>query len=78
MEKSEQYFQHVQRADLHAESAVLEIAQAMTKLQERQRHPQGDERVHEEPAEDVIRHAPQRAVVAYNDFPELHPERRRI
>lgn len=66
-------FQHAQQADSHAKSAILGVAQTM---QERQQRPQGDKRVHKEPAEDVIRLAPQRA--AHNELLGLHPEQRRI
>ena len=62
----------------HSEYPVLKIPEAVPKLKERERHPQGDERMDEQPAEDVVRHAPQRTVIAQHDLLELYPERRGV
>lgn len=48
----------VQGGASHSEYAILEITDTVAELQERERYPQGDEGMNEEPTKDVVRHAP--------------------
>ena len=64
----------VVEANSHAEHTVLQVARAITKLQERERHPKRNERVNKQPGEDVVGRPPEFCIVTLNDVAQLVPE----